>query len=130
MASLFTEIINGKASGFKIHEDEHTYSLLAPDQVNLGHCLVVPKQEFDLWHEIPEEIYLQMTRNSQKVSKAIQQATGCPRVANVIMGFVVRHCHIHLIPAWSMAEVDFKLQKRRPDHEMKQIQDKILNFLK
>lgn len=129
MASLFTKIVKGELPSYKIHEDELTFSFLALDQVNLGHVLVIPKQEVNHWFDVPEEVYIQVQLNAQKIAKAIQKATNCPRVGVMVAGFEVQHYHVHLIPAWSIPDLDFKRASRRTESEMKDIQKKILATL-
>lgn len=130
MASIFTKIINGEIPCFKIHEDELTISFLALDQVNLGHTLVVPKQEVNHWFDVPEKNYLAVQLNAQKIAKAIQKATNCPRIGTIVAGFEVPHYHLHLIPAWSIPDLDFKRAKKYSEQEMKGIQNKIISHLK
>ena len=130
MASIFTKIINGELPSYKIHEDELTYSFLALDQVNLGHTLVIPKQEINSWLEVPEKIYTQLHLNSQKIGQAIKKATGCPRVGQIVAGFEVPHYHLHLIPAWSIPDLSFSRAKKHPEDEMKKIQKSIVDNLK
>jgi len=125
MASVFTKIMKGELPSYKIHEDELTFSFLALDQVNIGHVLVVPKQEVNHWMDVPKESYIQVQLNAQKIAKAIQKATNCPRVGVMVAGFEVPHYHVHLIPAWSIPDLDFKRATRRTDSEMKEIQKKI-----
>lgn len=127
--SLFTKIINRELPSYKIHEDELTYSFLALDQVNLGHTLVIPKQEVNHWFDVPEKAYLQVALNAQKIAKAIKSATGCPRVGTIVAGFEVPHYHLHLIPAWSIPDLDFKRAQRFSENEMKEIQKKIISHL-
>ena len=129
MASIFTKIIRGELPSYKIHEDELTISFLALDQVNLGHCLVVPKAEVNHWFDVPEKDYMAVQLNAQKIAKAILKATGCPRVGTIVAGFEVPHYHLHLIPAWSIPDLDFKRAKRHSEIEMKEIQKKILAAL-
>ena len=130
MASLFTKIIQGELPCYKIHEDELTISFLALDQVNLGHTLVVPKQEVNHWFDVPEKPFLAVQMNAQKIAKAMQKATGCPRIGTMVAGFEVPHYHLHLIPAWSIPDLDFKRARRHSEVEMKEIQQKIISFLK
>lgn len=130
MPSIFTKIISNELPSYRIHEDEKTISILALDQVNLGHTLVIPKMEVNHWFDVPADIYTQVGLNAQKIAKAIQKATGCPRVGTIVAGFEVPHYHLHLIPAWSIPDLDFKRAKRHSENEMKQIQEKIKEFLK
>lgn len=129
MASVFTKIIQGELPSFKIHEDELTISILTIQPIHLGHTLVIPKQEVNHWFEVPEAAYLQVQKNAQKIGRAIQKATACPRVLTAAIGFEVPHYHLHLIPAWAMADLDFANSRTRAENEMKEIQEKIRQHL-
>lgn len=130
MASIFTKIIQGELPAYKIYEDENTLSFLALDQVALGHTLVIPKLEVDHWFDVPPEIFSQVGLHAQKVAKAIRVATGCPRVGTIVAGFEVPHYHLHLIPAWSIPDLNFSRAKRHAEEEMKSIQEKIKSNIK
>lgn len=129
MASIFTKIISGELPSYKIHEDELTISFLALDQVNPGHVLVVPKEEVNHWFDVPAEAYTRVGLNAQKIAKAIKEVTGCPRVGTIVAGFEVPHYHLHLIPAWSVPDLDFKRAKKLPPEEMQNLQSKIKTAL-
>lgn len=130
MASIFTKIIQGQLPCYKLMEDELTIAILTLDQVTLGHSLVIPKQEVNHWFDVPEKAYLQVHLNAQKIAKAIKVATNCPRVLTAAIGFEVPHYHLHLIPAWTMADLNFSKAQRFPEEEVKQIHQKILQNLK
>lgn len=129
MSSVFTKIIRGELPSYKLHEDELTISILTIEPIHLGHALVIPKQEVDHWFDVPEDAYIQVHKNAQKIGKAIREATGCPRVLTAAIGFEVPHYHLHLIPAWSMADLSFSKSAKRSESEMKEIQRKILSHL-
>lgn len=129
MASVFTKIIQGELPCYKIYEDNEILSFLALDQVNLGHTLVICKEEINHWTEVPPELYARLHQVSQKIGKAILKASGSPRVGQIVAGFEVPHYHLHLIPAWSIPDLDFKRAKRRSDEEMKKIQADIIRHL-
>lgn len=130
MASVFTKIISGELPCFKIYEDEKIISFLSIEPVNLGHTLVVTKQEINHWTEVPPETYAHLHQVSQKIGQAILKAAGSPRVGQMVAGFEVPHYHLHLIPAWSIPDLDFKKAQRRSETEMKEIQEKIVKHLK
>jgi histidine triad (HIT) family protein len=129
MASVFTKIIRGELPCYKIYEDEEILSFLAMDQVNLGHTLVICKEEINHWTEVPAETYGRLHQISQKIGKAILKASGSPRVGQIVAGFEVPHYHLHLIPAWSIPDLDFKRAQRRSEEEMKKIQAEIIKHL-
>ncbi len=129
MASVFTKIINGELPSYKIHEDDLTISILTIEPISPGHTLVIPKQEVNHWFDVPLEVYTRIGLNSQKIAKAIKAVTGCPRVGTIVAGFEVPHYHLHLIPAWSIPDLDFKRAKKISEMEMKTIQEKIIQAL-
>ena len=129
MASIYTKIIRGELPAYKIYEDEYTFAILALDQVNLGHTLVIPKLEVDSFMDLPEPHYSAVFKNAQRIAKAIKKATECPRVGTIIAGFEVPHFHYHLIPAWSIPDLSFSRAQRRTPEEMVEIQKKIISHL-
>lgn len=129
MASIFTKIIRGELPCYKIHEDAETISILTIEPIHLGHTMVIPKMEVNHWFDVPPDIYTQVGLNAQKIAKAIKEATGCPRVGTIVAGFEVPHYHLHLVPAWSIPDLDFKKATKRPEDEMKAIQQKIISYL-
>ncbi len=130
MASIFTKIINGELPCYKIYEDESILAFLALDQVNPGHTLVICKEEVNHWTEVPSEVYAHLHKVSQVIGKAVLKASKAPRVGQMVAGFEVPHYHLHLIPAWSIPDLDFKKARRLSDSEMKQIQADIKSHLR
>lgn len=129
MSSVFTKIIQGELPAYKVYEDEQVISFLAIDQINMGHCLVVPKKEVDHFFEIEDELYKHLFLIAKKISQAIKSVTDCVRVGFAIQGFEVAHTHIHLIPVSSPSEFDFKRQKTRSAKDMEIYQQKIIKAL-
>lgn len=129
MSSIFTKIINNELPAYKIHEDELTISILALDQVSPGHVIVIPKEEVNHWFDVSPVVFTRVGLNAQKIAKAIQKFSGCPRVGTIVAGFEVPHYHLHLIPAWSIPDIDFKRAKRLPNEEMKKICEVIKAYL-
>ena len=129
MSSIFTKIINGEVSSYKIYEDELIFSFLAVPQNELGHTLVIPKREIDYFIDVPLDLYLDVQKKSYYIAKAIQLATNCKKVGTITQGFEVAHYHHHLIPLFSGQEFSFANAKNRTDEQMREIQEKILSFL-
>ncbi|MCX7977584.1 MAG: HIT family protein [Bdellovibrionaceae bacterium] len=130
MASVFTRIIRGELPCYKIFEDDLTFSFLALDQVNPGHTLLVPKLEVNHWTEVPEDIYARLHLNSLRIGRAIREASGAPRVGQVVAGFEVPHYHLHMIPAWSIPDLDFRRARRLPPEEMEAVRQRIVAALR
>jgi histidine triad (HIT) family protein len=126
VSSVFTKIISGELPSYKIYEDDLVIAILALDQVNLGHTLVISKEETNHWFQVADEGYLQVSRIAKKLAPALKSATTCSRVGVIVAGFEVPHYHMHLIPSWSIADLSFSRAKKESVESMQKIQNKII----
>ncbi|HEX8270970.1 MAG TPA: HIT family protein [Flavobacterium sp.] len=108
MSSIFTRIIQGEISAFKVAEDENYLAFLDVNPNAKGHTLCVPKQETDKIFDIEEEQYLGLMRFSRKVAIALEKTVPCKRVGMAVIGLEVPHAHVHLIPLNEMDEMRFQ----------------------
>ncbi len=118
MASLFTKIINKELPAYRVYEDDDVIAILALDQVTPGHTLVIPKNEVNHWFDVPPATYAKLQTVSQRLGKALQKAFGTPRVLTAAVGFEVPHYHLHLIPANSMDDLNFRKGQRHSAEAM------------
>lgn len=130
MASVFTKIINGEFSSYKIYEDKETFAFLTRDAIQLGHTLVIPKIEVDYFLEVPEPYYSAVFKNARFIAKAIHEVTGCKRVGTIIAGWDVPHFHYHLVPMFVYDDLDFKKGRVRSPEENADMQQKIIAALR
>jgi diadenosine tetraphosphate (Ap4A) HIT family hydrolase len=112
VASVFTRIINGESPGRFVYQDDEVVAFLTIAPINPGHTLVVPRQEIDLWIDLPPELTARLFQTAQHVARAIQRAFRPRRVAALVVGLEVPHVHVHLVPFDSEAELRFD----RADH--------------
>lgn len=129
MPSIFTKIIKGEIPSYKIFEDDYTFAFLDIKPIQLGHTLIVPKVEIDYFTDVPEPYYSAVFKTAKIIAPAIHIATGCKRVGAVILGWDIPHFHYHLIPMFSLDDLDFKKGKERGKEEMEKIREKILNAI-
>ena len=108
MASIFTKIINGELTCYKIVEDDHFIAFLDIDPNVKGHTLCVPKKEVDKLLDLDEETYLGLMQFARKVGLAIEKTLVCNRVGMSVIGLEVPHVHVHLIPLNEMKDMSFK----------------------
>ena len=111
MATIFSRIIAGEIPSYKIAENANYYAFLDINPLTKGHTLVVPKQEVDYLFDLDDRTLADMMVFAKQVAARIKRATGCARVAVVVLGLEVPHAHIHLIPINSGKEVDFHREK-------------------
>ena len=129
MSTIFSRIIAWEIPSFKIYEDEYVYAFLDIFPQQLGHTLIVPKTEVDHFSDVPEPYYSAIFQAAKKISVALKKATDCNRVCTLFVWYEVPHCHYHLVPTNTIADVNF-IQKPQADmEELKKIQEKILTYL-
>ncbi len=107
MASVFSRIIAGEIPSYKIAEDDRFYAFLDINPLAEGHTLVVPKCEVDYIFDLDDRTLGDMMLFAKKVAAA----TGCRKVASIVLGLEVPHAHIHLIPMNEERDVDFSREK-------------------
>ena len=95
--SIFTKIINGEISCYKIYEDENTIAFLDIHPVQPGHILVVPKMQVDHFEDLPEEMYATLWLAVKKIANHLK-ILGRARIGVIVDGTGIPHAHIHLIP--------------------------------
>lgn len=116
MPSVFTRIINGELPGHIPHSDDLCIVLMSINPIAPGHSLVIPRAEIDHWTSLDDSIAAHLMAVAGRLGRALQVEFGCERVGLVIAGFEVPHCHLHVIPARSMADLNFDRAAATVDH--------------
>lgn len=127
--TIFTKIINWEIPSYKIYEDAKVYAFLDIHPTTRGHTLIVPKIEEDYFAKVPADYMTALILASQEIAKALDKAMGSKRTQLLIAGRDVPHCHLHLIPSESIADVRTDKTLELSPKEMKAIQEKIISYL-
>lgn len=107
MASIFTKIVNGEISCYKVAETDAFLAFLDVNPNSEGHTLCIPKKEVDVLFDLDEETYNALMVFSRRVAIAIKKAIPCKRVGMTVIGLEVPHAHVHLIPLHTMDDARF-----------------------
>lgn len=108
MASLFTKIIEGQIPGRFVWQDERCVSFLTIEPLTPGHVLVVPREEVPVWTDLDPDLMAHITHVAQTIGKAQRAEWDSPFVGLVIAGFDVLHVHLHVMPTWGPADMNFR----------------------
>ena len=128
MSSIFSKIVRGEISSYKIAEDEYYLAFLDIFPLAVGHVLVIPKNETDSIFELNDQEYQGLFLFAKKISKAIEKTIPCKRVGIAVIGLEVPHAHIHLIPLQTVEDINFSRPKLKLDPDMlKGIAEKIIS---
>lgn len=111
MATIFSKIINGEISAYKVAEDENFLAFLDINPLAEGHTLVIPKKEVDYIFDMEDDNYARFFIFAKKVANAIKEVVPCIKVGVAVIGLEVRHAHIHLVPINDVYDIDFKKEK-------------------
>lgn len=110
MASIFTKIINGEISCYKVAETDDFFAFLDINPNSKGHTLCVPKKEVDKIFDLDEDTYNGLMSFSRRVALAIEKVVDCKRVGMTVIGLEVPHVHVHLIPLHTMEDARFTIK--------------------
>jgi histidine triad (HIT) family protein len=107
MASVFSRVIAGEFPGAFVHRDDRCVAFMSINPIHVGHVLVVPIVEVDHWLDLDPALVAHLMNVAHRVGLGQQQVYAPARVAVIIAGFEVPHCHIHVIPADDMSDLSF-----------------------
>ena len=128
-ATVFTRIINGETAAYKLWENENFIAILDIHPINLGHTLLIPKQQIDYIFDLSNELYDSMWRTVRWLSPYIQQATECKRIGIAVEGFSVPHVHVHLVPVNSGNELNPERAISATSEQLINIQNQICSII-
>lgn len=117
MATVFTKIIEGELPGRFIWQDDQCAAFLDINPLSYGHTLVVPREEIDMWTEMPEELNAHVYTVASRIGAAQVKALGAVRAGLIIQGYEIPHMHMHVFPTQSVADFDMTKIIREPDEQ-------------
>lgn len=113
--SVFTLIIRGDIPGRFVWRDDDVVAFLTIGPIRPGHTLVVPVEQVDHWTDVPTPLWARIGEVQQVVGQALMDAFSPVRVGSIIAGLEVPHCHVHLVPIRTEADLDFSRADGSPD---------------
>ena len=111
MSSLFSQIISGEITCYKVAEDEEFLAFLDINPIILGHSLVIPKIEIDYIFDLDDELLSRMMVFSKKVDLKLKSKIECIKIGIAVIGLEVPHAHIHLVPMNQVDDLNFRRPK-------------------
>ena len=115
MPTLFTRIIDGEIPGRFVWRDDRAVVFLTIAPITPGHVLVVPIDEVDHWVDLPAELAAHLMEVARQVGRAQMAAFSPRRIGMLIAGLEVPHCHLHLVPIDTEADLSFARADHSPD---------------
>ena len=133
---IFCRIIKGEIPSAKIYESNDVISFLDIAPANKGHALVMPKQHYESFADVPKKITDEMIDVIKKIGAAQKKAIGSGGF-NILLndakiaGQEIPHSHMHIIPRFANDGLKFIWpQKKYAEGELNQYLEKIKKEIK
>ncbi len=117
MTTIFTKIMNGELPGRFIWRDDKCAAFLDISPLTYGHTLVVPRDEIDMWTDLPEDLNAHVYTVASRIGAAQVKGLGATRAGLIIQGYEVPHMHMHVFPTTSVADFDMTRIIREPEDD-------------
>lgn len=131
MECVFCDIVNKKAEAEIIFEDTKVIAFLDIRPIHLGHILVIPKEHYIEFIDIPDDCLSQLIITARVVADAMVKSLN-PDGYNLFCnngyaaGQSVFHYHMHVTPRYFDDEIKFKINfKKYENSMMKEFAEKI-----
>lgn len=103
--SVFTKILAGEIPAHRVWEDEKHFAFLDIRPVQPGHTLVVPKREVSYLFDMSAAEQAELWAAVRQVEAKLKAKLGFERAVLMVIGWEVRHVHVHVIPTNAMGDV-------------------------
>lgn len=123
--SVFTKMYKGEISREIIYQDDVCFVIPTIAPHTEGHIMVIPIDQVADWQDLDSDTYLHCMDVTQKMGKILKKMYDCPKVGVEIVGFEVPHVHIHVIPFYSIDDMDHTSAKQVEFAALKPVADKI-----
>ena len=130
MVTIFTEIIEGKRSGFIIFEDEKHVAILDRYPIYTGHSLVIPKKPYEKIIDMPKNEVAELFSLVPQIATTILKATGAVAFSIAQNNGkeakqIIPHVHVHIIPRYADKATMWTKRGIPSDDELSELQQKI-----
>lgn len=126
MSTVFTKIIDGEIPGRFAWADDKCVVFASINPITDGHMLVVPHDEVPKFTSADDELLAHLMSVAKVIGLACERAFDSPRAALLVAGFEIPHLHLHVLPAWGEAELNFNNARQDvPDDELDAATEKV-----
>jgi len=94
----FEDVVSGEREVVRIDEDEHHIAFLNPSPLRPGHAIVVTRRVVPYLFDLPAVEHARLWEFARRVAVRIREQLPCERVCVGVIGWQVRHVHVHLVP--------------------------------
>jgi histidine triad (HIT) family protein len=95
---IFCRIAAHASTADVLYEDNLVMAFLDLYPIRPGHALIIPKQHFDYFDDVPVQVITSIILLGQELAVVMKARYGVPRVAFLFTGGDIPHTHAHVVP--------------------------------
>ena len=134
MATIFTDIIEGRKTGHVIYEDTNHIAILDKYPIDTGHSLLITKHPYEKITDMKKEQVSELFSLVPTIAIAILKATGAVAFSIAQNNGkeakqIIPHVHVHIIPRYANKGTIWTKRGIPSDSELKELSEQIkINF--
>ncbi|MBL8756244.1 MAG: HIT family protein [Planctomycetes bacterium] len=101
----FADIVQGRHAVAVVHADAHHVAWLAERPAREGHVIVATRRVVDAVWDLPPDEHAALWACVRMLAQRQRERLPCARVCVSVIGWVVRHAHVHLVPTDAPGQV-------------------------
>ena len=105
MNQTFEDVLDGRRGVPIFARDEHHVAFLAERPVRPGHVVVCTVEVVDSVFDLDADASARLWAFTHDVGLRLRERLPCERVCVQVIGWAVRHAHVHLIPTDAAGQV-------------------------
>lgn len=101
MECIFCKIAKGEMSSYKLYEDDLVMVIMDAFPNVDGHVLVIPKNHYETFMDIPDELLTHINKLAKKYANHIMERLNAKELTLLVNygdSQKVKHYHLHLLP--------------------------------
>ncbi|MFT4840807.1 MAG: histidine triad (HIT) family protein [Planctomycetota bacterium] len=99
------DIVSGERHVHVIERNDAHVAFLAERPVRKGHVIVVTNAVVDAVADLDEAAHAALWQFVHRIERRMREQLPCARVCVQVIGWAVRHAHVHLIPTDAPGQV-------------------------
>ena len=103
--ATLADVVSGERQVHEIERDESHVAFLAERPVRKGHVVVVTRAVVDAVADLDDVAHAALWRFVHRIERRMRERLPCARVCVQVIGWAVRHAHLHLIPTDAPGQV-------------------------
>lgn len=99
------DVVSGERHVHVIDQDDAHVAFLAERPVRKGHVIIVTNAVVDAVADLDEAAHAALWQFVHQIERRMRERLPCARVCVQVIGWAVRHAHVHLIPTDAPGQV-------------------------